>query len=472
MTVVRIAGAALTLALVCLCGTAPASADAACPATNTPNELVAVAGGSQTAQVGRQFQAPFQVQLANTNGCPLTGDLAGVSVQFAAPSSGPGGVFATTGGRLGIVGTDAQGVATAPAYTANDSAGSYLVIAWSAYGSATFWVTNTVEGVPASITAAGGDGQQAAVGAQYAQPLQARVTDANGNPVQGAVVGFTIVPGVTGAGAAFVGAGQATATTDANGVATSPLLLANGTAGRFTVAASVDGVTAVATYALANRAAPVTVAPARAAQTATVEGRYARPLEATVRDAAGNPVEGASVGFTIAPSAAGAGATFQGGGVQATAVTDADGRAVSPPLVAGKVAGSFAASATTAGAAQPARYTLRNRAGAPHTASAGAASGESTAVGTRFPVPLAVTVTDTDGNAVAGATVVFTAPRSGASARFAGHRGRVARLRTNASGIAVAPPLHANAKPGGYVVTARVAASSVRVAFALVNERS
>jgi hypothetical protein len=40
-------------------------------------------------------------------------------------------------------------------------------------------------------------------------------------------------------------------------------------------------------------------------------------------------------------------------------------------------------------------------------------------------------------------------------------------VRTNASGIAVAPAFRASAEPGGYVVTA--SAGRARVGFALVN---
>jgi hypothetical protein len=47
-----------------------------------------VGGSSQTAQLGRPFATNLQVASANTNGCPLTGQLAGYPVDFTAPSSG------------------------------------------------------------------------------------------------------------------------------------------------------------------------------------------------------------------------------------------------------------------------------------------------------------------------------------------------------------------------------------------------
>ena len=440
----------------------------ACPASNGPDELVLAGGSGQTAQLGRQFPAAFQVELANTNGCPLTGNLAGIGVEFDAPGSGASGIFPSTGSRVAVVGTDAQGVATAPPFAANDTVGSYSVRARSEYGSVGIGLSNTASGLPSSIVPEGSS-QEGAANTQYAQPLQVRVTDANGTPVQGATVSFAVIPGATGAGASFLGGGPASAITNSDGVATSPPLLANGVPGRFTATASTDGLSAIATFALDNHAAAMTIAAVTASDpAATVDSRYRQPLQARVVDAAGRPVEGASVTFTISPSDGGAGASFLGGGTQANALTDADGRASSPALVANKTAGAFTATAVTAGGPQPLAFTLTNLAAAPYAVAAGAASGESAVVGTRFPVPLAVTVADKNGNPVTGAVVVFVAPKKGSSGHFP-HGRRAARAKTNAKGIAVAPVFTANASAGGYAVTATVEGTSRRAAFALVN---
>jgi protocatechuate 3,4-dioxygenase beta subunit len=228
----------------------------------------------------------------------------------------------------------------------------------------------------------------------------------------------------------------------------------------------------------------------RSDPTATVETHYRDRLQARVVDAAGQPLEGATVTFAIAAAADSAGASFLDGGTQATALTGTDGRAISPVLVANKTAGAFTATASTPGA-EPLAFTLTNVAAAPYTVSAGAASGTSTVVGSRFGVPLAVTVSDKNGNPVKGAVVVFTAPAKGASGRFtirtrpahakanehgkAGrklprrHLSRSARVPTNADGIAVAPPFTAGGTAGGFAVTAAVAGTSKRTAFALVD---
>jgi hypothetical protein len=437
---------------------------AGCPSTNAPNELLILGGSPQTAQLGRQFQSNLQVALANTNGCPLTGSLGGTPVTFVAPSSGASGTFESSGSNSVTVGTDANGSVVAPAFRANGTAGSYQVTAVSEYGSVKLNLTNTATGVVASLTATGSIEQLAFVDTQYAEPLQVRVLDANGAPVPGVNVTFSLGTGATGAGASFAGGGpQATVPTDASGLATSPVFVANGSAGRFTAAASVSELTGVVTFGLDNRAAAATIAADGADRTARARGRYA-PLRVQARDGQGRPLEGVTVTFTLPQAATGAGATFPGGAVQATATTDALGRAASPVLVANGTAGRFTVTASIAGGST--QFTLRNLAGKPAAIAAGSASGQSARVGARFPIRLAVKVTDVDGNPVPNATVTFAAPTRGPGARFGKHR--VVRVKTGRSGVAVAPPLTANRTPGGYVVTAR-AGSAHAAAFALVN---
>jgi adhesin/invasin len=355
--------------------------------------------------------------------------------------------------------------------TANYTAGAYALDVDSDYGTVEFDLWNTAAGLAASI-ATGAPSQEANVNAQFAQRLQARVLDANGNPVQGATVDFSVVPGVTGASATLLG--QPSATTDSNGFATSPPLLANGIPGRYTATASTAGVATIATYTLDNHGAGATLgSPDGSSQTATVGTKFRRRLVARVRDVSGRPFEGATVTFAITPATSGASATFAGGGQQATAVTGMDGVATSPALVAGTTAGAFSATATSALAQAPVVFALKNVAGAPATMTAGAASGEVAAPGARFTVLLAVTVTDKGGNPIRGAVVTFRAPAHGATGFFVigvHRRSSMARARTNAAGIAIAPPFVASRKTGGYAVSAT--AGGKRTAFALRNEPS
>ena len=113
---------------------------------------------------------------------------------------------------------------------------------------------------------------------------------------------------------------------------------------------------------------------------------------------------------------------------------------------------------------------------------AGAASGESTPSASRFPVPLAITVADRYGNPVVGTSVKFSAPLRGASGYFTlvnkhGPNGNKPTrytapsitMKTNANGIAVAPPFKANRTAGAYLVTATLKGSNAHASFVLVN---
>jgi hypothetical protein len=189
------------------------------------------------------------------------------------------------------------------------------------------------------------------------------------------------------------------------------------------------------------------------------------------------------VSFTLGTGPNGASATFPDGSKQASESTDTRGEAASPLLLANTIAGRFTVTAEIAGTTRLASSGLRNLPGRPATVTAGAASGESTTLSQRFPVPLAVTVGDRYGNPVAGAMVSFSAPARGASGHFtiARRRGlsrdkttkkrtaRVVTVRTNASGIAVAPPFTANDTVGGYIVRAKVEGTTAHGSFALVN---
>jgi hypothetical protein len=455
--------AAVILLCAVVVGTQRAAASTrACPDTNSPNTIELSGGTPQTARLGSAFAQPLQVTLANTNGCPLTTGVVGNSITFSAPSSGASGVFAASGSNAVTVGTDGQG-GTSAQLSANGVAGYYTVVASSAFGSVAFSLNNSASGLAATVAAQSG-AQSAQVGARYPQPLTAVVRDANGTPVAGAAVTFSLGTGATFDG----GQGQATEQTDATGTATSPRFTAAAVPGAFTASASVQGVVDPALYSMNNLAAPPQrlTALMPVTQQAAVGGHFAKALEVRIRTATGAPVSGATVTFVLGGAQGAAGASFAGGAAQATATTGANGVAVSPHLIANTVAGSYTAAATTPGAASAASFALRNLAGKPVSLAVGAASTQTTAAGSRFPVRLAVKVVDTYGNAVKGASVVFSAPSRGAGGRFS-HAGHTVHVRTDAQGVAVAPSFVANRTRGGYVVSASIAGHSV--AFALVN---
>jgi hypothetical protein len=269
-------------------------------------------------------------------------------------------------------------------------------------------------------------------------------------------------------------------------MAAAAMFNANGLAGSYTIIASSPY--GSVSFAMTNTGAgiPATMrVVGRASQSATVSARYRRPLEIRLLDAGGAPLQGVSVTFTLGASSGGsgasgagsAGASFMNGSSQTTVTTTAAGTATSPRFEAGTAAGRFRATATLAdsatphGSAKAVSFPLHNLPGTPSTVAAGAAASESAATRGRFPIRLAVIVTDAEANPVPDAIVTFSAPGHGPSGTFTlsrDSRSRIVRIRTNAAGIAVAPVFTANRRPGGYVVRAFVKRAGA-AAFALVN---
>jgi hypothetical protein len=325
-------------------------------------------------------------------------------------------------------------------------------------------------GTVAGIAVFGGSGQVAKVGTAYSSPLEAEVVDTGGCPIADYPVDF-IAP-ASGASGYFPGSTiTVTVATGSNGIASASQLTANNITGSFEVEASADDGNYTTDFQLTNTTvgavSSVTVS-SGGGQSALIGDAFAQPLQVNVLDNYGDPVAGGTVTFEVVTDA-GAGATFNGGGTTATAVTNESGVAVSPTLTAGDTPGAFTVTATVTGTSATATFSLTDLAGAANAIAAGVGSSQSTEMGADFAVPLAVTVTDADGNPVPGTAVTFSAPASGATGVFA-DAGTSAVVLTNADGVATAPDFSADGRSGGYVVTARVAGVATPATFALVNE--
>ena len=90
--------------------------------TRVPASITATGGTSQSAAVNNTFAAPLAVTVRDAAGNPVSG----VVVTFTPPATGPGGSFA---GGVNTALTNAAGVATSAAFTANSTAGTYSVLA-------------------------------------------------------------------------------------------------------------------------------------------------------------------------------------------------------------------------------------------------------------------------------------------------------------------------------------------------------
>jgi hypothetical protein len=362
---------------------------------------------------------------------------------------------------------------------------------------------------PNELALVAGTPQTTTLGSAFASGLQVALSNSDGCPVTSAAgVAVTFSAPSSGASGVFSTSASDTVTVgaDASGSVAAPVFTANNTQGGYTVTASSQY--GSVSFSLTNTAAGIPamiLATAPKSRAASVMSRYAQPLQVRVLDAGGDPVAGTTVTFTLATGGSracgvtsSAGASFAGGGEQATAMTSVNGVASSPLFTANGAAGSFTATAAVSGkepaggsgsensgasgsdAATPVSFSLANLAGKPAKIALGVGSTQSTTAGTRFPIRLAATITDAQKNPVPGAQIMFSAPGIGASGRFTlhargphHHRGRVShpdkvKVRANACGIALAPAFTANDLPGGYIVKASVEHARA-AAFALVN---
>jgi hypothetical protein len=117
-------------------------------ATSPATAISATAGSGQTATVRTAFTTQLAAKTVDASGNPVSA----ASVTFTAPGSGASGSFAGSA-TIATVSTGTDGIATAPAFTANATFGSYQVSA-STPGvptSAIFALTNAASTTPTAV---------------------------------------------------------------------------------------------------------------------------------------------------------------------------------------------------------------------------------------------------------------------------------------------------------------------------------
>jgi Bacterial Ig-like domain (group 1) len=205
----------------------------------TSPTLLAYVQQPTTTAAGQAITPAVTVQLQDAGGNPV--GLAGVTVTLSL-TTGSG----TLSGTLSHL-TDASGLATFGDLSINMVGSKQLATASAGLTSAVSSTFTITAGAAATITVTGGGTQSAPVNTPFAQPLQVTVTDAFGNPVNGAVVTFS----APGSGPSAILSNGGSATTDASGHA-SVTAQANGAAGGpYTVTASVGSLAPV-NFSLTN----------------------------------------------------------------------------------------------------------------------------------------------------------------------------------------------------------------------------
>jgi hypothetical protein len=321
----------------------------------TPATVSVASKSPDSARVDNYFGSRLVSIVRDSSGNPVRN----VLVTYYAPATGATNVFDEA---IHTATTDSLGFAASKSTKANTVIGQYVDTARvvGIAGEALFTLRN-LAGPPRTITAVSGAPQTTVVASAFPLPLVVAVRDSFGNPADSALVTFSAP--ASGASGTFLGGGPTnTGYTNAQGLATSAVFVANMSAGTYTVNATGPGIAAPAAFSLTNRSGSANnVTPlAGTPQSAVVGAAFTTRFKALVKDGAGNPVGNTTVRFTAPLS--GASGKFTGGIVD-TAKTDSAGVAIASVFTADTLAGTYRLLATVDGSPGSAEFTLTNIAG-------------------------------------------------------------------------------------------------------------
>jgi hypothetical protein len=340
---------------------------------------------------------PAVTTLLGGQSATLTGDV------YQGGSIVPGVPIAWSSSDSNEIVPVANGLKTATVIAPATGAGNVTITAKTPTGLTTSGAVQ-YSPAPTSIVKISGDGQSVPIGTQAAQPLVVEVRDPTSAPLPNVSVTFAVVAGPTGTSVspttiATNGQGRAQAT-----------LTAGTAAGPITVTATGQGIATPATFtATATQpvGAPATVTPNSAVtQSGIVNQLVTAPPSVIVRDAAGQPVPGATVTFAVA----GGGGSLAG----ASQTTNASGIATVGSWRLGQIAGANTVTATVTGIT-PASFSATGTATAPLTVTKDSGDAQTGSPSTALANPLVVQVQDSFANVVSGATVAWSVTAGGGS---------------------------------------------------------
>jgi len=378
-----------------------ASVSLACPdkATAPPVAVKVGVTTAPTASPQNRVVFPVQpvVQLQDANGGAVS--QAGVVVTVAI-TAGAGTLSGTA-----TASTNTSGAATFAGLSIAGTTGARtLTFSAPNLSSATANVTLT-GGAATAIASNAGNAQTGIAGSPVSVPPSVTVTDVDGNGTSGVAVTFTVASG----GGSVSGA---SATSDANGIATVGSWTLGGTAGSNSLSAVASGLTgSPISFTATGTAGPAAKLSLTTAPSATATNRavFATQPVVQVRDANNNAVS--QSGTLVTASVTSGGGTIGG---TATATTNGSGVATFTNLSISGTAGaqtvSFAATGLTA-----ATVTVTTTPGAATTIAKNAGDGQTGSVSTALPVAPSAKVSDIDGNGVAGVSVTFAVASGGGS---------------------------------------------------------
>jgi hypothetical protein len=292
------------------------------PPTPVATTVQAVTATTQQAHVGQPVGEPPGVRVRDQFNNPM----GGVTVLFVV-ASGDGTVTPTQ------VATGTNGEAHLTSWVLGPGTGANSVRA-TVTGVPEVFFSATGVRFAANVVAASATNQTAPAGANVAEPPTVRVTDVNGNPLNGVVVTFVVTSG----------GGNVTTTpqvTDVDGFAGAASWTLGTTPGVNTVTATVANVGQVVFSATGTAAPSTLTAQSASQQTARVSTAVAEPPTVLVRDQGGTPMAGVTVTFAV---------TSGGGSViPENVATSSEGIAQLTRWVLGPAAGTNTVVATVPG---------------------------------------------------------------------------------------------------------------------------
>ena len=390
--------------------------------------LAVNAGNNQTGGTSTALPTAPSVVTRNATGAPV----AGVTVFFTILSGG--GSVAQPSAV-----SNAQGIASAGAWTLGSTTGTQLLSAQVAQAGVTnnplVFTATATGGAPASVAAISSTQQTTPVSSLVASPPSVIVRDAAGN----AVANVSVVFAVTSGGGQLTGATQ---TTNAQGVATVGSWRVGAATGTNTVTATVAGVPAVTFTAIGAAGAPTQIIKtAGDNQSAPVNRPVPIAPQVRVVDAAGNGVAGIAVSFTIGSG--------DGSVIVGNVVTGADGRATVGAWILGTTLGVHTLVATVANLGQV-TFTATATGGAAASMQPISLVSQPGIAGQAATSNPSVVVRDAQGNPVAGVTVTFAVTAGGGTVTGG-------TQVTDASGVATLTSWTFGATAGLNTVTASAA---------------
>ncbi len=347
-------------------------------------QLLLASGDGQTGGVASPLPQPLVAQVLDADGVGIPG----TRVFFAAVGSS-GSIRDT------IAITDSAGYARTIA-TLGPQLGTRTFQA-TVRGLFTInFVETAVAGPPTILTATIGTNQQDTVGKRLPVPLELLVTDAFGNPNNGATIAWQVASG----------GGQLSATSTPTGVdGKTRVLYTLGTrSGTNVVVATIPGTATSVTFtSAALTGAPRNIASVSGnGQSGIVNQPLAAPFVAAVSDLYGNPVAGATVDWRVTAGA--------GNLSTAQTFTGANGQ-TQVSFVLGTVSGNNVITAVVAASGTAAVFDARALPSAPTVISVAQGNNQSNLTGLPLGQLLAVRVADTFQNPVPGVKIDWQVTR-------------------------------------------------------------